>query len=95
MKRALAVLATVAVLATAGKLFAHEGHVHKIMGTVAAIDATHIEVDTKEGKKESFLLTKDTKYLKGKAPAAAVDMKVGAAGRDSQECCVSGDPRRG
>lgn len=78
MKRALVVLAAIATFVSAGELFAHEGHAHKVMGTVAVIDASHIEVATKEGKKESFLLTKETKYLKGKAAAVAADVKVGA-----------------
>ena len=84
MKRVRAVVSAgalwcaVAVLALPGRLPAHEGHAHKVMGTVAAVDATHIEVDTKDGKKESHPLTKDTKYLKGKAAAMATDVKVGA-----------------
>ena len=78
MKRALAVLSVTAMLALPGRLLAHEGHVHKVMGTVAVVDATHIEVDTMEGKKESYPLTKDTKYVKGKAAAMAADVKAGA-----------------
>jgi hypothetical protein len=66
------------MLGLPGRLLAHEGHAHKVMGTVVAIDAAHIEVDTKEGKKESHPLTKDTKFLKGKAPATVGDVKVGA-----------------
>jgi len=78
MKRVLAVLSACAMLALPGRLLAHEGHVHKVMGTVAVVDATHIEVATKDGKKESYPLTKDTKYLKGKAAAMTADVKAGA-----------------
>lgn len=78
MRRRSAVVAMVALLAGAGAVVAHEGHAHKVMGTVTALDAARIEVDTKEGKKESFVLTKDTKYLKGKLAAAASDVRVGA-----------------
>jgi len=78
MRKLSAVLATVAMLAGARVVVAHEGHAHKVMGTVAALDAARIEVATKEGKKESFVLTKDTKYLKGKQVAAASDVEVGA-----------------
>jgi hypothetical protein len=35
-------------------------------------------VDTREGKKESFVLTAETKYLKGKTVVSAADVKVGA-----------------
>ena len=78
MKRNLAVLSAAAMLALPGRLLAHEGHAHKVMGTVAVVDTAHIEVDTTQGKRESHPLTKDTRYLKGKAPAEAADVKVGA-----------------
>ena len=78
MRSLSAVVATVVMLAGARGVVAHEGHVHKVMGTVAVLDAARIEIETKEGKKESFALTKDTKYLKGKQAAAAADVHVGA-----------------
>jgi len=78
MKRVLTVLGVAALLALPGRLAAHEGHVHKVMGTVAAVDASHIEVDTKDAGKQSYALTKDTRYRKGKATAAASDVKLGA-----------------
>jgi hypothetical protein len=78
MKRAAAVLGLAALLGAPGLLAAHEGHVHKVMGTVVAIDASRIEVDTKDAKKQSYALTKATVYRRGKASAAASDVKVGA-----------------
>ncbi len=77
MKRILIYSSAVAILALPGRLTAHEGHAHKVMGTVAAIDATHVEIDTKEGKKESYPLTKDTKYLRGKASTTLAEVKKG------------------
>jgi hypothetical protein len=77
MKRFLAVLSAVAILALPGRLLAHEGHAHKVMGTITAIDAARVEVDTKDGKKESYPLTKDTKCMRGKAAAALADVKKG------------------
>lgn len=77
MKKFLIYSSAVAVLALPVRLMAHEGHAHKIMGTVTAIDATHVEIDTKDGKKESYALTKDTKYLRGKAAAVLADVKKG------------------
>jgi hypothetical protein len=65
-------------LAWAGQGLAHEGHAHKVMGTVAAIDASHVEVDTAGGKRESYPLTPETKYLKGTTAAALADVQVGA-----------------
>jgi hypothetical protein len=66
----------VAVL-LAGRAMAHEGHVHKVMGTVVAIDAHHVEVKTTDGAKESYPLTPETKYLKGTTPVSLEDVAVG------------------
>ena len=56
--------------------FAHGGETH-IMGTVTALDATHVEVKTKDGKNISILLNKETQYHKGTAAATSADLKVG------------------
>ena len=72
------VVGVVALLIAAERLSAHEGHLHKVMGTVTEIDATRVQVDTQEGKKLTFLLTPDTKYLKGKKAAAPSDVTAGA-----------------
>ena len=79
MKTAAAVLSLAALLGGApGPLAAHEGHVHKVMGTVVAIEASRIEVDTQDAKKQSYALTKETVYRRGKASATASDVRVGA-----------------
>ena len=77
MRRATVVLSILVALTFAGRLLAHEGHEHKAMGTVATVDASHLEVTTQQGEKISLALSKETKYLRGKAPAAAGDIKVG------------------
>jgi hypothetical protein len=85
MKHALAVLSVAAMLASSSALLAHEGHAHKVMGTVIAMDAAHIEVEATDGTKHSFPLAKETKYLKTTtvAPAetpqtaTAAEVKVG------------------
>lgn len=77
MRKAAVVLSLLLGLGAPAWLAAHEGHAHKVMGVVTAIDATHVEVDTKDGKKDSVLLSKDTKFMKGKRPATAADVKVG------------------
>lgn len=76
MRKATVVLSVVAV-AFAGRLAAHEGHAHKVMGTVAVVDATHLEIDATDGQKLSILLTPETKYLKGQTKVAAADVRVG------------------
>lgn len=60
----------------AGWGFAHGGHKH-VMGTTTAVDATHVEVKTADGKTVSVTLTPETRYFKDKAAAAAADLKVG------------------
>lgn len=55
---------------------AHEGQPH-IMGTVAAIDAQHIVVQTTEGKSVSVLVDTSTRYRQGDKSAAPTDVKVG------------------
>lgn len=73
--RSLALLTALAVLAAPAVLSAHgKGHV---MGTVASVDATHIEVKTKEGKTVKVTLNDQTKYKKGDADAASTDVKPG------------------
>ena len=57
-------------------VFAHGNETH-VMGTVAALDAQHVVVKTKDGKTTSILLHKETKYHKGKAAATGADLKVG------------------
>jgi hypothetical protein len=60
-----------------GQALAHEGHEHKVMGKVVAIDEKRIEVEATDGKKVTGALSTDTKYLRDKTPAARADVKVG------------------
>jgi hypothetical protein len=76
MRTATAVLAAAGLLAASGAV-AHEGHAHKLMGTVTAVDASRLEVETTDGKKTAVDLTPQTKYFKGKATAAAADLEAG------------------
>jgi hypothetical protein len=56
---------------------AHEGHGHKIMGTVSALHEKHLVVRTKNGKTETILLTEATKILRGKTRLRIADVKTG------------------
>ena len=73
-KKSVALLGAVAV---AGLALAHEGHEHKVMGKVLAIDDKRIEVEATGGKKVSGVLGADTKYLRDKATVMRTDVKVG------------------
>jgi YHS domain-containing protein len=76
MMKRIAALALVAALALTAHAFAHGGKEH-VMGTVKALDETHVVVQTRDGKTLSIALAKDTEYRKGDVPAAAADLKVG------------------
>lgn len=69
--------AVVGLWLAAGMAAPHEGHEHKAMGTVAAVDAKHIEVADKDGKKTSFQLTPETKYQHDTMAAEASHVAVG------------------
>ena len=79
MRKALGSLVLAAAVLVPGALLAHEGHRH-VMGTVTAVDATHVEIKTKDGKSSSVPLSSSTKYYKGskgKTAGAASALTVG------------------
>ncbi len=79
MRKVLGSMFLVSVLLVPGVLLAHGGH-HHVMGTVTAVDATHVEVKTTGGKPMSVSIHPDTKFFKGskgKMAGAASDLKVG------------------
>ncbi len=79
MKR-IGSIALSAFLLLAGPLVAHEGHQHKVMGTVAAVDAAAHRLDVKSSDGTTMALTIDakTKVTRGAAPAAIGDVAVGS-----------------
>jgi len=68
---------TLVALSFAATARAHEGHHHDAMGTVKAIDAAKLDLETKEGTLESFVLTEKTTYKRGDAAATHHDVAVG------------------
>jgi hypothetical protein len=77
MRRLFLIAAIAAATSGAGVLWAHEGHEHKVMGKVVAIDDKRIEVESTDGKRVTGVLSADTKYLRDEMPAARTDVKVG------------------
>lgn len=63
-----AALATTLVTIEAG---AHEGHEHKVMGVVAAVDASHVEVRGIDGRVQSIQFAPTTRFVRGGEPADA------------------------
>ena len=88
--RALAALS----IALCGVLvLAHEGHAHKIMGTVSSIDGAHLMVKTTDGKTVMVMLDAKTRITQGKAKVAASALKVGdrvvAEGAEEKEMLMA------
>ena len=69
--------------------FAHEGHAHKVMGTIETIAGNHLTVKTTDGKSAMVMVDAKTKITRGKAKLAAAALKVGdrivAEGPESKE----------
>jgi hypothetical protein len=76
MRKIALAASLVALAAFAVRVGAHPGHEHKAVGTLAVVDASHVEVKTQDGKTISVELNAETKYAKGKAAASAADLKV-------------------
>lgn len=75
MKRiVLALLFTFAVVPFVA---AHEGHDHKILGTVSAIHDNSVDVKGADGKLSTISLTDKTKILHGTMAMKAADLKAG------------------
>lgn len=79
MKRLFATVLALAVLVlgSSARLLAHEGHEHKVMGTVTMAAADHVMLKDKDGKDVMVKVTKDTK-VKAKPAVKVEDIKVGS-----------------
>lgn len=71
----LAVLATV-VLSPLQAL-GHEGHDHKVLGTVTMAAADHVMVKDRDNKDVTVHLTPETKILRDKKPVKVEDIRTG------------------
>ena len=71
---ALALASALVVPAVAG---AHEGHAHKVMGTVSGVEGDHVMVKTADGKTVMVMLDKKTAVTRGKTRLDAASVKVG------------------
>ncbi|HLG54262.1 MAG TPA: DUF5666 domain-containing protein [Vicinamibacterales bacterium] len=70
-------VALMAALAIPAVSRAHEGHAHKVMGTVSTLSEKQFEVKTTDGKTVTIALDAKTVYRHGKAKADAKMLKVG------------------
>ena len=74
---ALIALFTLAI-ASGSIVLAHDGHDHKVMGTITMAMADHVMLKTTDGKDVTIQVTKDTKVTKDKQTMKAQDIPVGA-----------------
>jgi hypothetical protein len=72
---------------------AHDGHAHKVMGTVSSVDGKNIMVKTTDGKTVMVMMDAKTKITRGKAKADAAELKVGervvAEGMEEKEMIMA------
>ena len=54
---------------------AHEGHAHKVMGTVTTVHENHLEVKATDGKTSTITLNEKTRIVRGKTKTTAADIK--------------------
>lgn len=69
--------ALAAVLAIPMPAGAHEGHAHKVLGTVTMAAPDHVMLKDKDGKDVTVYITKTTKVLRAKKPMKVDDIKTG------------------
>lgn len=72
----MAMMASVMLTAGGGAVVAHEGHDHKVMGTVTMAAADHVMLKDKDGKDAVVQVTKDTK-VKSKPAMKVAAIKPG------------------
>ena len=65
------------IFALAAPATAHEGHVHKVLGTVASVQANQIDVKSTDGKVVTIVLDAKTSITRGKDKLTATALKVG------------------
>ena len=70
-------MSPVVALALVTLTYAHEGHHTRIMGTVAAIHGTQLEVKDTGGKTSTIALDDKTRVRKGTASLKRDDLKAG------------------
>lgn len=64
-------------LAAAGVSYAHQGHLHKALGTVVSIQGNQVEVKTTDGKAVTVTLDAKTAITRGKTKVDVAAMKTG------------------
>lgn len=96
--------ALAAILAVPAYARAHEGHAHKVMGTVAVRHENHLEVKATDGKTSIITVNEKTKILRGKTRVKLEEIKPGervvvtateTKGKDGKTSMVASEVRLG
>lgn len=77
MKIWIAALVVMMALVYAPSGFAHEGHAHKALGTIASVQGDKVEVTTTDGKTLTLVLDKKTTVTRGKDKLDTTALKIG------------------
>jgi hypothetical protein len=78
MKKLIAGLALLAAFALPAFAYAHGAHIHKVIGTVAAVEGNKVTVKTTEGKDVTVLVNAKTRITQNKVKADATALKAGS-----------------
>ncbi len=77
MKHWIGGILVAASLALPASAPAHEGHAHKVMGTIASVEGKTLSVKTADGKATPVVLDAKTKITRGTAKLDVSALKVG------------------
>ena len=69
--------AVLLALVVAPFVSAHEGHDHKIMGTLSAVHENSVDVKATDGKQSTITLNDKTKILRGTTAVKLAELKAG------------------
>jgi hypothetical protein len=90
-KHWIAAIALAAVLVVPA--LAHEGHAHKVMGTVSSVEGNNVMVKTADGKTVMVMLDSKTVITRGTTKLDATAVKVGdrvvAEGMEEKEMIMA------
>ena len=76
-KNWIIVMALAGILVVPAVARAHEGHAHKVMGTVSSVEGNNVMVKTADGKTVMVMLDTKTAITRGKTKLDAAAVKVG------------------
>jgi hypothetical protein len=75
--RRLSTAVTMVMMLAAAPALAHEGHTHKVMGTVTSVQGQQLEIKATTGKTAVVVLDAKTRIVRGAAAQTAADIKTG------------------